>query len=233
MVNAVREAAASGARIQGIHLTFPATPIIEIAARVGIDFLYLDGEHGSFDIRDIEQACIAAERHGITAIARIPDRSEATITRFLDRGVRGLVVPHVDSVEDAKEVIQAAYYAPIGMRSFGSGRPQYGMGLSDKAAYFEDCNADISICIMIESRSGLEAAAEIAALPEITYLSFGLHDLSQSLGHAGQLDHPVVRAAVDEASQKIRKVGKPVREDFMRFAWINEIVGTGIRHLVD
>lgn len=232
MVNSVKEAASSGKQIRGLHLTFPATPIIEIAAGAGVDFLYIDGEHGSFDTRDIEQACVTAERHGVIVIARIPDRSEATITRFLDRGVQGIVVPHVDSAEDAMEAVQAAYYAPLGLRSFGGGRPQYGLGLADKVAYFERCNEQICVCIMIESRQGLAAAAEIAAIPGVTYLSFGLHDLSQSLGFSGQPGHKEVKAAVEDASERIRTVGKPIREDFMRFAWINEVLSTGLEHLI-
>src|SRR5262249_23278161 len=96
--NAVKEAAAARGTVTGIHLTFPAPTIIEVLATLSLDFVYLDGEHGSFDTRDIEAACIAAERHGMVPIARVPDPSPATITRFLDRGVRGIIVPHVNSV---------------------------------------------------------------------------------------------------------------------------------------
>ena len=73
-VNAVKAAAANGQTIRGIHLTFPAPNIIEILTPVGLDFVYLDGEHGNFDVRDIELGCIVAERHGLTPIARV--RSE-------------------------------------------------------------------------------------------------------------------------------------------------------------
>ena len=78
--------------------------MIEVLAAGALEFVYIDGEHGRFDWRDVETACITAERHGLTPIARIPDTSSATITRFLDRGVRGIVVPHVESVEDARHV---------------------------------------------------------------------------------------------------------------------------------
>src|ERR1700733_12883884 len=91
--NIVKQSAATGEMIRGLHLTFPAPTIIEVLSVLQLDFVYLDGEHGSFETRDLEAACIAAERHGIVPIARVPDRSSATITRFLDRGVRGIVVP--------------------------------------------------------------------------------------------------------------------------------------------
>lgn len=232
MRNAVKRAASNGDRIRGIHLTIAEPTLIEVLATVGLEFVYLDGEHGAFGPRDIEACCLAAERWGLTAIARVPNRDASTITGFLDRGVKGIVVPHVNSVADAREVIEAAYYAPLGQRSFGGGRPHFGLGISDKVAHLAQCNAELSVCIMIESRGAIEQAGAIAALPGIDYLSFGMNDLSQSLGFAGQPAHDHVRAAAAAASADIRAAGKRVREDFMNFAWINQILVAGARQLI-
>ena len=117
--NAVKEAAAARTRIRGVHLTFAAPAVIEVLAAVDLQFVYIDGEHGSFDWRDIETGCLAAERHGLTTIARVPDASPATISRFLDRGIRGIVAPHVESLAAARKVIDSTYFAPLGARSFG------------------------------------------------------------------------------------------------------------------
>jgi 4-hydroxy-2-oxoheptanedioate aldolase len=231
--NLVKQAAAAGQRIRGVHLTFAQPTIIEALAQVDLQFVYLDGEHGCFTGHDLEAHCIAADLHGITPIARVPDRTAATITSFLDRGVLGIVTPHVDGVGDAEEVIDAAYFAPLGNRSFGGGRPKFVLGIDDKPAHLAACNDTVSVCIMIESRAGLDAAGDIAALPGIDYLSFGLMDLSQSLGFPGRPDHPEVKAAVAEASERIRAAGKPVREDFMTYAWINEVLVAGARRLLD
>jgi 4-hydroxy-2-oxoheptanedioate aldolase len=230
--NAVKSAAATGKRVRGVHLDFPAPAIIEVMGREGHDFLYIDGEHGNFDWRDIEVACITAERHGMTPIARTPDTSAATITHFLDRGVKGIIVPHVESVEEAKRVVDAVYFAPLGNRSYGSSRPEKGIGLSDKAAYFAEQNRTISLSIMIESRACLEVAAEIAALEGVEYLSFGMYDLCQALGHPGRPDHPEVKAAVEKAAALIRAKGKRLREDFISFAMINELLVAGARQLL-
>ena len=232
MSNVVKRAAASGEQIRGVHLTFPATQIIEILARLDIDFVYLDGEHGAFGLRDVEVCCLAAERHGISVIARVPDRTPAVVVGYLDRGVKGLVVPHVDTVADAREVIEAAYYAPLGQRSYGSGRPHYGLGIEDRPAHLAECNADLSLCIMIESEGALEAARDIAALEGVDYISFGLNDLSQALGHPGRPTGAEVLTAVETASEAIRDAGKRVREDFMRFAWINELIVAGARQTI-
>jgi 2-keto-3-deoxy-L-rhamnonate aldolase RhmA len=231
--NHVKDAAASGQRIRGVHLTFAAPSVIEVLAAANLQFIYIDGEHGCFDWRDIEAACITSERHDLTPIARLPDMSSATITRFLDRGVRGLVLPHVESVADARAAIDAAYFAPIGSRSFGAGRPEYGQRIDDRPAYMHACNGALSLCMMIESQRGLDVAHEVAALAGVDYLSFGMLDLAQSLGYPGNSAHPEVKAAVGACIDRIHRAGKPVREDFMNYVWINDVLITGARQLLD
>lgn len=231
--NAVKDAASSGRRIRGLHMTFAAPAAIEVLASVDLQFIYIDGEHGCFDWRDIEVHCIAAERHGLTPIARIPDVSPGTITRFLDRGVCGIVAPHVESVADAQHVIDCAYFGPLGMRSFGAGRPEYGQRIGNRPEYMQQCNARISVCLMIETRSALEIAGELAALPGVDYLSFGMLDLAQSLGYPGNPQEASVVVAVAEATARIRRAGKPVREDFMNYVWINDVLVAGARQLLD
>lgn len=228
--NVVKQAAGSGERIRGVHLTFSAPTAIEVLAQE-VDFIYLDGEHGCFTHHDLETACIAAERWGLTVIARVPDGSAATITGFLDRGVRGIVVPHIETVADAHAAVQAAYFAPLGDRSFSGSRPAF-LSMKDRPAFMRECNTDTSLCLMIETRSGLEAAHELAAVEGVDYLSFGPMDLAQSLGHPGEPAHPDCKRAVANATARINAVGKRVREDFMNYAWINEIMLTGVRQLL-
>ena len=220
----------SGARIRGIHLTFAAPSVIELLGSA-LDFVYIDGEHGCFELRDIEAACIAAERHGVTAIARVPNQSPDTITSFLDRGIQGVVVPHVETVAQAREAVGATYFAPLGKRSFGGGRPSF-LDIVDKPAHMAACNAAMSLCLMIESRAGVEAAGALADVPGVDYLSFGMMDLAQFMGHPGNPDHAAVQNAVTEATQAIRAAGKRVREDFMQFGWINDIVRAGAKQLL-
>lgn len=227
--NSIKRAIAEGRKIRGFHLTFPAPGVIELMAIVGVDYIYLDGEHGAFDNRDLEIACITAERHDLTVIARVPDPSPSTIVRFLDRGARGIVVPHVDSLADAKAVVDAAYYGPIGNRSFGGNRSGYGPGIADVPAHMAQTNADVCVSIMIETRGALAAAGEIAALPGVDYMSYGMMDLAQSLGHQGNPTHPDVKAAVADASERIRRAGKPIREDFITVGWVNDILVRGAR----
>jgi 2-keto-3-deoxy-L-rhamnonate aldolase RhmA len=230
--NAVKDAAATGKFIRGIHLTFAAPAVIEVLAAVELQFVYIDGEHGCFDWRDIETGCLAAERHQLTPIARVPDASQSTITRFLDRGVKGIVAPHVESLDDARRVIANTYFSPLGHRSFGAGRPEYGQRIKSKPVYMQACNATVCLCLMIESSAGLAIAGDLAALPGVDYLSFGMVDLAQSLGHPGEPEHADVKAAVADASRRIRAAGKRVREDFMKYVWVNDVLLTGARTLL-
>ncbi|MEJ8571552.1 HpcH/HpaI aldolase family protein [Microbaculum marinum] len=231
--NALKRAIAQGTKVRGAHMTFAMPSVIEVLALLEHDFVYLDGEHGCFEWRDIEACCIAAERHAMTPVARVPDADVSTITRFLDRGVKGIIVPHADTVEQVKAVIDAAYFAPLGNRSFGGSRPRFVYGIADKPEHLAQSNADVCVSIMIETVEALEAAGEIAALDGVDYMSFGLMDLSQSLGHPGNPEHPEVKAAVAEAGDRIRAAGKPIREDFIRFAWINDIIIAGAKTLLD
>jgi len=95
------------------------------------------------------------------------------------------------------------------------------------------CNAALSLCVMIESQRGLDVAHEVAALPEVDYLSFGMLDLAQSLGHPGNPAHPDVKSAVSACTDRIHRVGKRVREDFMNYVWINDVLIAGAHQLLD
>lgn len=226
--NAVKEAAAQGKQIRGVHLSFPAPQIIEVLAPTDLDFVYFDGEHGAFEMHDLAEGCRTAELAGLTPIARLPNAHVSTITQYLDRGVRGLILPHVESVAQAKAIVEAAYFAPLGQRSYGAGRPEFGIGRDFTASdYWAMANARTSVSLMIETVRGLEIAEELAAVDGVDYLSFGLFDLSQALGFQGQPQHPEVQAQVAAASEKIRAKGKPIREDFIKFAWINEVIKAG------
>ena len=95
------------------------------------------------------------------------------------------------------------------------------------------CNAALSLCMMIESQRGLDVAHQVAALPGVDYLSFGMLDLAQSLGHPGNSAHPDVKAAVGACIDRIHRAGKRVREDFMNYVWINDVLIAGARQLLD
>jgi 2-keto-3-deoxy-L-rhamnonate aldolase RhmA len=231
-VNKLKDAIARKACIRGVHFTYYAPAALEILSGLGLDFVYIDGEHGLFALSEVESSCILAERYGITPIARVRANTVDVITQYLDRGVKGIVVPHVEDAADARRAVDACFYQPLGQRSFGGGRPYAHVSCSDFPALLAEANAGVSLGLMIESAAGLENIDAIAATPGVDYLSFGMFDLAQSLGHAGEPRHPDVLAAVSAATARAHAAGKLIREEFMKFAWMNDIVMEGARKLL-
>ena len=115
----------------GAIITRYAPDMVEIFGALGYDFVMIDCEHGPASLDQVEHMVRAAESFGITPIARIPDHSDQTILRFLDRGLQGIIVPHVNTGEQAAAIARAARYYPDGYRGMGGGRAQdYGIGVA-------------------------------------------------------------------------------------------------------
>lgn len=230
MDNPIKRAIREGGKVRGFHLTFPCPALIELLLGQGLDFIYFDGEHGPFAPREIEECCRAAEWAGLTPIARVPDISEGTINLFLDRGIRGIVGPHIASRKEAEALVRACYFAPLGERSWGESRGErYGIDIGDTTACMAALNANISVGVMIEDIRALDALDDILTVEGIDYINLGLNDMAQSLGHPGKPTHPDVRAAHEEVARRVHAAGKLMREDFMIFAWARDVIHAGLR----
>src|SRR5882672_8479573 len=108
-----------------------APDLVELFGAIGYDFVMIDCEHGPMDLDEVEHMVRAAEVFGITPMTRIPNHEDSTILRFLDRGVQGIIVPHVNTAQAAEAVAKAARYWPDGHRGVGGGRAHdYGIGVS-------------------------------------------------------------------------------------------------------
>src|SRR5688572_27703963 len=129
--NKTKAKLAEGQVVFGAIISRYAPDLVELFGAIGYDFVMIDCEHGPMDLDQVEHMVRAAEVFGITPITRVPDHGEATILRFLDRGVQGVIVPHVNTAEEAEGVAKAARYHPEGRRGMGSGRAHdYGVGVS-------------------------------------------------------------------------------------------------------
>lgn len=222
----LRSAMREGRRAVGFVLPFPAPYIVELLGlRGGFDFALLDGEHGAVDARDIDEFCRACDLTGLTPIARVPDSSKAAIGRFLDRGVRGIVVPHVGSAEEARAIVAHTRFAPEGQRSYGAGRGErLGQGVADLPAWCRAWNETVTIGAMIEDRAGLDRLDEILAVDGIDYFLIGPNDFAQALGHPGDPGHPEVEAAMAEVAARVRRAGRLMREDVLRFCTVPDLL---------
>lgn len=188
------------------HLRSGATGMI--AAAAGFDWLFIDMEHGALSVQEATQMAIAALGQGITPIVRCCRDALFEGTRALDNGAMGVVVPHVDSAEEARAVATAFRFPPLGMRSWGGPPYAYGFAAPSVAEAQEALNREILVTVMIETPEAVEAADAIAAVEGIDALMIGTSDLSSTMGIAGQIGHARVRAAYEAVGAACRRHGK-------------------------
>jgi len=188
------------------HLRTSATGML--AAAGDHDWLFIDMEHGAISPHDATQICIAALPTGITPIVRICADALDEGTRCLDNGALGVIVPHVDTVERAKQIAKAFRYPPIGHRSWGGPPAVFGFKAPGNAEAQAALNKAVLVVAMIESPEAVRNAAAIAAVEGIDALLIGTSDLTAELGISGQIDHPKVVEAYDAVGAACRANGK-------------------------
>lgn len=182
----------------GTMLTLPSPEIAEMLSKCGFDWLFLDGEHGPASIVDWQRVMQAVGGR-CACILRVPTCSEASIKKALDIGADGIIVPMINTAEQARDAVDWTRYPPLGKRGIGLARAQ-GYGL-DVSAYLERANNEIALILQAEH---IEAASNVEAITEVEGIDaifVGPYDLSASLGKTGQLDDAEVSAAIDRIAQ--------------------------------
>ncbi|MGC9369707.1 MAG: HpcH/HpaI aldolase family protein [Paracoccaceae bacterium] len=205
--NDLKAALAEGKMQIGLWLDLGSAAVAEIAAGAGFDWCLVDGEHGPYDIAAIRDQLVAIERRGCSAVVRVPANAEWMIKQVLDLGAQSVLVPMVDTPEQARAAVRAALYAPQGARGMGAAVAR----ASNYAAipdYVATANAEICVMVQAESRAALDNLDAIAATEGVDVVFIGPADLSADMGYRGQLDAPEVVAAIDDAIGRIRAAGK-------------------------
>jgi len=184
---------------------------IEIAramATCGFDWLFIDMEHGTIDLDEAAQMAVAALDAGIAAIPRVPAGQFSLATRLLDGGAAGIVMPHVDTPEEAREIVDRLKYPPQGHRSVAGAMAQLGYRSVPLGEATRNLNTETLIVVMIETPKAVANADAIAAVPGIDVLLMGTNDLSMELNHPGELAHPEVQSAYERVIAACKKHGK-------------------------
>ena len=205
--NTTKAKLAEGKVVFGGIITRYAPDLVEILGAIGYDFVMIDCEHGPMNLDQVEHMVRAGEAFGITPIARIPDHSESTILRYLDRGLQGIIVPHINTGAEAAAVAKAARYYPDGNRGMGGGRAHdYGIGHSrDESTRW--INSQLLVIPMVEDVEAVKNLDEILAVAGADVLHVAASDLGQSLGNPGPEE---VRRVMKEVIPRIRSGGKSV-----------------------
>lgn len=209
MKNAMKEKIARGEAALGVSIMFPSPQLVEMIAYAGFDWVLIDCEHGSIGPADIEVMSMAADAAGITAIARPRSNTAADIQSVMDRGVKGVQVPHVNTRADAERAVSAVKFGSGAARGLAAGtRPdRWGLG-SRMPDFTAQANAQSLVCVQIEHAEAVDNIDEILAVDGIDVFFIGPSDLSQSMGHPGNPKAPPVAAAIDRTLDRIRAAGK-------------------------
>ena len=207
MSNRLRSRLASGEKLLGTMVTLPTPSTAEILAEVGFDWLFIDGEHGPLETREI-LAILQAVGDRIACIVRVPEAAEVPIKKVLDLGAAGIIVPQVNTAEQAANVVRYARYAPDGARGVGLARAHgYGMQFQD---YMKSANDQTVVIVQAEHARAVENIESITQVRGIDAVLLGPYDLSASLGKMGQLDDPTVLAAIDRITVACREAELPL-----------------------
>jgi 4-hydroxy-2-oxoheptanedioate aldolase len=195
-----------GARI-GLWLGLADPYAAELCATAGFDWLLIDGEHGPNDLRSMLAALQAVAPYPVHPVLRIPQGDTVLIKQVLEIGATTLLVPMVESAEQARALVRAMRYPPHGVRGVGSGlaRSSRWSGLPN---YLHEADQQVCLLVQVETVAALEQLDEIAAVDGVHGVFIGPSDLSASMGCLGQPNHPEVVAAIEQAIARILAAGK-------------------------
>ncbi len=203
--NSAKRKLAAGKPVSVVAPTYSSPGLVELLGRQGYDMIFIDCEHGPPSWDAVEDMVRAAELCDVTPIIRVQSHDPSTITRALDRGAGGVQVPHVNTRAEAEAVVRHAKFAPIGHRGFAGGRSAFGEKMHD---YTRRANEETMVVVMLEELDALHNLDDIVKVEHIDVFFVAPGDLAQSMGHPGQMDHPAVQAAIDDAVKRIRAAGR-------------------------
>jgi 2-keto-3-deoxy-L-rhamnonate aldolase RhmA len=194
----------------GVSLTFPSPHLVEILGYCGFDWVLIDCEHGPMSVETVETMIMASELAGIIPIVRPPSSWSDELPRLLDRGAMGVQMPHIRSADDAKRAVEAVKYPPLGVRGMGASALRsatFEMKVS-RNEYVDWVNNETLVCVQIEDVEAVRNLESILKVDEVDVFFVGPTDLSGSLGHLKEPNHPEVRQAVQSSLATILAAGK-------------------------
>lgn len=205
--NSFKKAIANGDAQFGLWLSTTSPYVAEIAATAGYDWLLIDGEHAPNTIKDIHAQLQAIAPYYGHPVVRPLESSEALVKQVLDIGAQTLLLPMIDTAEEAERMVKAMRYPPAGVRGVGASVARASRwGRTD--AYMGRAEQELCLLVQAETATALENLEEIVRVDGVDGVFIGPADLSASLGHPDDAGHPEVQAAIEKSIKCIRKAGK-------------------------
>ena len=205
--NDLKEKMYSGQAVYGMFLNSGSSVLSEIIGLSGFDFVLIDSEHGPTGVLENRELILAAEYRGVVPIVRVPNRSSDMILKTLDVGAHGILVPRVNTVEEAQQIAQAAHYYPQGNRGVASTRAA-DYGFTPLTQYFGLANERNLVAVQCEDIAGFPNIDAIAATEGIDMLFVGPYDLSSSMGTPGKVAYSYIQDTVDAVLEATKRHGK-------------------------
>ena len=199
--------------------------LIEVFGPFGFDGMWIEAEHGPIDFKDIPDLTRACDLWGITSVARVNLNLPGVIYRTLDVGAQAIVVPHVNTAEEARAVVDAAKFHPLGSRGSFTGRQ--GIGVD---SYIAKANDETMVVVLIEDIVAIDNLSEILKVDHIDVFFVAPSDLAQSMGYPGQATRPEVLATVDRAIAQIIDAGR-VAGAMVNDSTVESYIAKGARFL--
>ncbi len=205
--NAFKKALREGRQQIGLWSTLPDPYVSELLSMAGFDWLLLDAEHSPTDIRLMMLQLQAARGSSTTLIVRPPVNDRVVIKQYLDIGAQTLLLPMVQSAEEAREAVSAMRYPPAGVRGVATMTRASGFGRTEN--YLRRAEEELCLLVQVETAEALEQIEAIAEVDGVDGIFIGPSDLAASLGFVGDSLNPEVVAIIESAIGRIRAAGKP------------------------
>ncbi|AMK31284.1 4-hydroxy-2-oxoheptanedioate aldolase [Pseudomonas mosselii] len=206
-INTFKQRLRTGQAQIGLWLGLADPYCAELAANAGFDWLLLDGEHAPNDLRGLLGQLQAVAPYPAQPIVRPVIGDTALIKQLLDIGAQTLLVPMVESAEQARQLVRAMRYPPHGVRGVGSALARASRWNS-LPGYLDQADEQMCLLVQVENREGLANLDAICAVEGVDGVFIGPADLSAAMGHRGNPGHPEVQAAIDDAIVRIGRAGK-------------------------
>lgn len=205
--NALKARMRSGERVNGFWAELFSPAASEIMAAAGYDCAMIDCEHGPGDTASAIAVMRAIQATSCTPLVRVPGNDPVWIKRLLDAGAQGVMIPAVNTADQAEAAVAACHYPPRGVRGMAAPIVRASGYGRDWQGYVQEIAQSLLVICQIESGEALQSLDRIAAVDDLDMIFIGPFDLSASLGHMGEPDHPVVRQAITRAEQAAKAQG--------------------------
>ncbi|MCP1661297.1 2-dehydro-3-deoxyglucarate aldolase [Neisseria perflava] len=230
--NTLRQRLHKGEQLIGCWSSLGSPITTEVLGLAGFDWILLDGEHAPNDVLSFVPQLMALKDSSSMPIVRPPKNDPVIIKRLLDIGFYNILVPYVETEEDALQAVASTRYPPVGIR--GVSVSHRNNGYATIPDYFKVINDNIGVIVQVESRLGVENVEKIAVVDGVDCLFVGPGDLSAALGYLGQPNHPEVQKVIQHIFATAKKYGKacgilaPAEEDARRYiSWGATFVSVG------